>query len=70
MRYGRRVALAALVGPVLAWVPMGCEAGSEVEGTGAETNEAALARAREAMVRETIAARGVKDARTSGRLRS
>jgi len=69
MRYGRRVALAALVGPMLAWAPMGCEAGSKVEGTAAESSEAALARAREAMVRETIAARGVKDGRTLAAMR-
>jgi len=69
MRYGRRVALAALVGPVLAWAPMGCEAGSEAEGTAAESQEAALARAREAMVRDTIAARGVKDGRTLAAMR-
>jgi protein-L-isoaspartate(D-aspartate) O-methyltransferase len=64
MRYGRRAALAALVGPVLAWAPMGCEAGSEGEAPAAEVEGGALTRAREAMVRETIAARGVKDART------
>jgi protein-L-isoaspartate(D-aspartate) O-methyltransferase len=63
MRNGRRAALAALMGPALCWAPMACEAGSGAESQRSE-HEDAQARARERMVRETIAARGVSDGRT------
>jgi protein-L-isoaspartate(D-aspartate) O-methyltransferase len=63
MCYGRRAALAALMGPALAWVPVGCEASAGPERRAAEEEEA-QGRARERMVRETIATRGVQDERT------
>ncbi len=74
---GWRRALLALGSAIAAWSAMGCEDGRGAAvaarpGTAPDGSEAesAQARARELMVRETIEARGVRDAKTLAAMRS
>ena len=71
MRFGRWMALVALSSSALAWAAMACEGAPTLGGqqVRAAQDPAELARRRERMVEETIASRGVRDARTLAAMR-